>query len=505
MHQLNTGRNVCVFCALVAIASPRAHAGNTEPAQNTETPEPFDLDAALANGGIPLTADFAAQRAVAASPTVERAYAAVEVARVGARLSWSGFVPHMELSARYTRVGGFDDGIVQIGPSGGVDPVETQTLLESVSDPAARQLLTGVLAQQQSLGGVQFHIPRNQAGLRSEVLVPVSEWFTTVLPSLRAAHYRITAEKHAAAATEADIALAACEAFYRYVQARASLEVAQASTRQAHEHVDRLTAMSRAGLVTEADKLEAQSHLAATRSRVIRVQGGVDIARAVLESLLRMEAPTGFSISGSLDDHVPPAAGDRAELVRLAWQQRPEVQAIQAGLDGRRHQVDAAEGERYPRLVATAGYDYAQPNPLIIPPQERFDSSWRVGVALIWSPDTTLRAHYQADLLGAELTRTRVEQEILRDRVRTEVIDAHARYEAARSSLEAAIDARRAAENGYQARLAEIRSGQAVTTEIIDADFQVAGARLGVVDAAVAVRIAHYSLERAVGSPIPSS
>lgn len=483
-----------IASSLVGSLADPALAQDSEP---SEAPARFEFREDGA--GIPLTADDAAARAVAASPNLERARASVVVAEAGASLSWSSFAPHVELSARYTRVGGFEDGTVQIGGSG-LDPAEARMLVDSVVDPAAQRLLSGLLEQQ--LGEVTFPIPRNQAGLRAQVVVPITDWFATVLPSVRAARARVAAEEHAATALEADVELAAREAFYRHMQAKAALAVAQASALQAREHEERVGAMERAGLATEADQLTAAAHLAAMQAAVTRARGGVDITSAALESLLQVDAPDGFIIRESLDAAPPAAEVDRAVLIERALRRRPELLAMGSAMQAQRHHVRATEGGRYPSLSLLAGYDYAQPNPLVVPPQQRFDGSWRVGVALTWSPDGAVRSHYRAEQLEAELSRTRTEREILRSRIRTEVIDAHARYEAARETLLAVESARRAAESRYEARVAEHRAGEAVTTEVIDADIQVARSRLSEVDAAVEARIARYRLERAVGESV---
>ncbi len=464
-------------------------------AQGEEVPAPPAFE-----GGVPMTAERAGDLAAVASPRVARARAAVALAEVGVRLGWSGFAPHVELTARYDRVGGFEDGTVQVLEEPGFDPAEAQRLAASVEDPAARELLEGLLSQQEQLGEVEFIIPRDQMGLRARVVLPLSEWFTQVLPSLRASRARLRAEEESARAVRADLVLAGREAFYRYVQARGALSVARAGERQAAEHLDRVEAMERAGLATGGDRMEAAAHLAAERTAVARAEGGVEIATAALESLLRIDAPEGFAVQDPFDATVPPAPLARETLVQRARAARPEMRALRAMDEALAARTVATRGGMYPRLALSGTFDYAQPNPNVVPPQDRLDPSWRLGASLTWSPDEAWRAGLRAEEAQAERALTAADREQLRDRVRAEVIEAHAGYRSARAAITAAADAVRAAEEEYRARLAELRAGRAVSTEVLEADAGLSRARRALLDSVTEAKVARARLAHATGA-----
>lgn len=450
-----------LFAFLVTGLAPAGAAGQDEP-----PPVAYDLRDELSEGGLPLTVDEAVERALATDASVDVAEASVQGAEARARASRTGWSPHLELGARYNRVGGFEDGSVQV--------------------PGSMQEIV-------------FRVPRDRMRVGAEVVVPLSDWFTSVLPTVRAAEVRVRVEEIGVEAARSDIALAVRQAYYRYVQARGDLAVARASEQQAAAHGDRIGALARAGLATEADRLEASARHAATRAALNEVQGDVESEAAELEALLNLRAERGFAIPQQAFTHPPPPAPARDALMARAQKERAEIRAMKAMIASQEHRGRAARLAQLPKLAATAGYDYANPNPFVVPPQDRFDSSWQVGLALTWSPDEAVRSRSRADELAAERARLRAELARLQDRVRVQVARARARYAAARASLQSAQAAAEAAEDTFRARVAELRAGRAVATEVLDAEADLARARRVQIGAIVGTHQAWAQLAHAVG------
>jgi len=94
-----------------------------------------------------MTAERAAARALAASPSMEEARALSRAAEASVARARAAMLPRLELSATYQHIDGFPDGEIAIGG----DPAALEAarmLAERVSDPAARTLWLGSLEQQ---------------------------------------------------------------------------------------------------------------------------------------------------------------------------------------------------------------------------------------------------------------------------------------------------------------------------------------------------------------------
>jgi outer membrane protein TolC len=482
--------------SLIAAAAPAG-------AEETDA-LPFDLDAAIARGGRTLTAAEAVARALASAPRLDRARANLEAARAGAQATWIAFLPRVELTARYARIGGFEDGRISIG--GGDVPVDQALALAStVEDPAARLLLTGMIEQQSSLTGVTIETPRDQAGFRAGLTVPLTDYFLTILPSYRAAEAQARLEEARLAAEEAEVAATAAETFYRYAQARGGLAVAEEGLQLAEEARDQVTALARAGLGSEADRLSAEARVEAARSGVARARAGEIVSRAALLSLVALPddgEPLALAEPLTAPLEPPPQVTD--ELLRRAHSQRPEVRALRELVEAQDQVARATRAGHSPRVVLFAAGDYANPNQRVIPPEAEFTPSWEVGATLIWSPNDSIGATYRTRAARARRSAAAADLAALDDALRLQLLRAREDQVAALAVMAAATRRAEAALASREARLAELRSGQAVATELLEVELEVTRARLELLSAAVDLRVARARFDQALGvSPTP--
>lgn len=479
-----------VVAGLIAVASP---------AFAESDPVGFDLEAALSQGTRSMSADQVARLATESAPSVDRARAAVAVAQAGARTTWVAFIPRVDVSARYARIGGFEDGVISLGN----DQIPTEQALlvaESVQDPAAQMLLTGMIEQLSNIGEISFATPRNQTGFRAGLAVPVTDLFLTVLPAYRAGEARTRLEEARLEASENEVALAAVEAFYRYAQARGALAVAEEALRLAEDHRDQMAAIVTAGLGAEADRLDAEARVASFRSTVARARGGVVMARVALLTLLHTDDQDGeIAIGESIVTPISSPPPVTEELLRAALENRPESRALEELFEVQQQSARAARGGHSPRLALFAGAEVSNPNQRVIPPDDEFTPSWEVGVALSWSPSDSMSANLRTRAAEAQQEVVEAEMEQLRDAVRLQVIRAREDQVAALAVMDAASERVRAALAAHEARTVELRAGEAVSTELSVAELEVTRARLELLNAAVEQRVARARFRYALG------
>jgi outer membrane protein len=402
------------------------------------------------------------------------------------------------MSARYVRLGGFEDGSISLGFDS-IPADQALMLAETVEDPAARMLLSSMIEALTSVGEISFATPRNQIGLRASLTYPLSDLFASILPAYRASQGQVEIEEHRLAVERTDVALAAEEAYYRHIQARASLEVARSAVSLAEEHLERIDALARAGVATEADRAAVAARVAAARSVVARAQAGVRISHAALTTMLHIAPNEELAIDEDLAAPLAPPPEVNDELLARAYRNRHEVAALEALAQVHRQSERASVGASLPHLVFVAGADYANPNQRVIPPEEEFIGSWEVGAALTWSPNDSVTAAYRSR--AAEARRDAAEADLarLRDALRLQTIQAVEDQIASQSVMEAARERIVAAEASYQTRLLELNAGEAVMTAALDAQLEITQARLELINAAVDQRVAQARLQHALG------
>src|SRR6185295_11746374 len=81
----------------------------------------------------------------------------------------------------------------------------------------------------------------------------------------------------------------------------------------------------------------------------------------------------------------PGSAADVKALVTRALGERPERTAAMASIGAAEARVRAERGGRLPQVSVSGGFDYANPNRRILPPEARFDDSWDLNLSVTWN------------------------------------------------------------------------------------------------------------------------
>jgi outer membrane protein TolC len=462
-------------------------------APSRTNPPRFDLAAAIGTGP-PMTAARAAKLAVAASPSAAYARALSREAEASVGLARTGLYPRLDLEARYTRVDGFEDGQIDTG----LTPDQlaaAQQLAQTVADPAARQLWLNSLDAQ---GAVAFEIPRNQYAFEARIFWSVSDLIFVAVPTIEAAQQRVAAMDHAQRASRSSVELTATQAFYMLAKARGTLAVAQASELVALAQRAQIQAAVDAGFLTKSDSLAATARVANAGRAVAAGEAAVAISNGSLRLLIGVGEGPAFGVRDAIFDPPGPREMRYRVLVERALRSRDDLAALRAGLRSQRAAGDAVDAAAYPHLGVFGGFMYANPNPLVIPPTAEFVPSWQVGAVLTWSPNDLLTSVSRSEVHAAQRAATvaRIQQQEMA--VRIEVRQALEELRAARKARVAGNKSLRANEAAHASRLSALRSGAATSTEVFAAAAELDRARLALLDASVAQRVADAKLRHAV-------
>jgi outer membrane protein len=482
---------------------PETGAGDHESPVQTDH---FDLKQALRGEGESMSSERAARMAVAHSPAVKGARAALRKAQEGAARALLAVYPRLDLSARYTRLSDVERGGFG-SPEQAQMLDDSQVLVDAHSQvsPEGGLFDQVVLDYMRGMANMKFPLFLDQYALRAEVKYPLSDLFFSILPGYRAARGFAEAQARSIEAERQKVALSAREAFYNFARARAALVVAMAGLAQSEAHRRDVAVSVSAGVLARVELMRMDAQIAAARVAVERARGGVAIARTGLGVLLGRPVPEQIAIEEDLDAPLPELRDRPDDLLEQAAKQRPEMRALAELIDANNESISARRGGRLPHLSLAAGVDYANPNQRIFPQEDKFAATWDISAVLSWSPNDLLDANRGVAEANADLEKAQADMDGLRDALQIEVIQACEEYSSARAAMEAARAGIEAAEESFRIRREQFRAGSAVATEVIDAEAELRRARLELVNASIDVRIARARLDRAVGRKPPGS
>ena len=472
----------CLLLIVSAIASADAQGAPASEAASFAA----ELDRLL---GVPagLTSDAAAERALATSFELEGRRDSVDAAEDQVTQAAVGYVPRINLAARALRLSAITPplfGPLVIAPDSPEGPLSPNATL--VNTP------------------VRFGALRNQTAAEISLTIPISDYLLRIVPAHSAARHSAAGASLILQAARRQVATTGRLAFYGWVRSRLQVVIADAALAQAKAHLVDVMQLREVGRVPQADALRVEAQLAAAELLRARALEARAVQLQKLETLLHapgaQEPAIGEDVRASLAPL--PDALESSRWVDRAMDQRPELQALAASTASLAEQANAQRGGIYPRLDAVASATTANPNPRFFPPQDRYDTTWALGLQFGWSPTDAWATSAARSALEAQARKAAADEKQARDALRDEVVSAVEALRSAEVAVESSARGLRSAEESYRQRSELYRNGRATSVELTDAETALTQARLDRIDALLDRRVARARLLQAAGEPV---
>ena len=303
-----------------------------------------------------------------------------------------------------------------------------------------------------------------------------------------------TLEREAASASRdaarQDLAFRAAQAFVQVLQLEATARATDAAVAAAESDRQRARARREVGLVTEADVLAVDVHLADMRQRQIAASGDLAVAR------MQLAEAVGLPLTDPVVPLRPvprPAPADGDALVRDALTTHPNLRQadvhLQLADNGRR----TARAALLPSVGVQAGWEF---NGATVRAQQ---SSWVIGAEMRVNVFRGFADTAQISEAGYAHARATAERERVARRIEVDVrgalaqlAAARAREEAGRAALSQARESQRIIRDRYEGGLATVTDVLRAAEATLDAESRATGAEMDVVLRTVA-------LDRALG------
>jgi outer membrane protein TolC len=352
---------------------------------------------------------------------------------------------------------------------------------------------------------LDFGTPTTNYYTNAGVIVPLSDYLLSLVHALRGASSNRDAaelEERAARVTSASNARLS---YYDWARSRLETVVAEQALSEASAQLTRMQALYSVGRAAQADLLQAQAFEADAQLSLSQSRTRSSVAEERLR--LGMHARPDESLSVGEDVLAEFPAKEEADgleqLYREALAGRLEISSLErshTALEQSRHVESVAA---YPRLEALGNFTYANPNQRIFPTEQAWKSSWDVGLQLTWTVNDIGVGSRRADTVGSQITQLEQRRVNIEEQLRLEVVTALGALIEARQNVSTAEQGERAATAAYEARTHLQEQGLGTALELIQAETARIRARLNLVYAHIALRVARTQLDHAVGRDVP--
>jgi outer membrane protein len=410
-------------------------------------------------GAEPWTLERALEQALSQNPDARLAQERISLARAGLEQANASFWPRVQFQSSYTRTDNpmmvFGDILNQRAyPSAGLNFND----VPDADDLNVRGLVTMPLYQ----GG------RNKAGRE-------------------AAKANTEAARQDSEAVRNALGFEVARAFHTVLKTREFIRATDAAVLSYQTNLTIAQRRLQGGTLLKTDVLDLEVRLAQAREDQIRARNSKALAEHALRNLLGIEEGV-FSVADSAPEISPPESGDfsrRAELAAAAHR------ALAA-----QEQVRGAKGGYVPRLSAFGGLDYDYGWKF-----ENGGGSYTAGALLQWDIWDGKSTRAKVQEATANLNSAREEQRKVRlalsletEQARLELQDANERLQVTERVVETA------AESANLTR-ARFDQGQALSTQLMDAETALLAARVRRAEAQADQRISVAALRKALALP----
>lgn len=408
-----------------------------------------------------LTLDQAVARASTESPEIRASVAAEREARARLAQARAGLWPAADFSESWQR---------------GTQPVFVFSSLLAQRHFADSAMAIDALSR-----------PTAVSDYRSAVAVDAPIFDAATRASLRSAELDVDMAAVRREAVQHDVAVSVVAAYGAVVNAVAMRRVVAVSLESARVDLTLAEQRRDQGLVTDADVLQVQLHVAVTREREIRARADETVARAHLNQVMGAGLDDVFVVDDLAGPAEPPRAADNAEAA--AVQVRPEARLAVLNESLADVTREAARAAFSPRVSATATWEANGGR------WGARSSGWTAGIV---ARINLFRGFSDRARLAEALElqqRRRIERERIDTAVRVDVRETGARLDAARATADVAdaavaqaMESQRIVRDRYEGGLTDVSALLRAAEGVHEAEARRVTARVEVIVATAAWR-----------------
>lgn len=313
-----------------------------------------------------------------------------------------------------------------------------------------------------------------------------------------AAEYSAEAARQDFQKDRADVIYNIKAAYWNLYRANEFRKVVDENVQQVQSHLTDAENLMKQGMITSNDVLKVQVQLSDAKVRQIDAKNNVHLAMIALNNTLGLPLATPIEIASSLQ----PADSNRSDiamLVKKAFDNRPDVMAMNARVKASEAGLSSARGGWWPQVYLVGNYNYLRPNQRIFPAVDQFKDTWDVTLSVsvdVWNWNQTGHQTAQAQ---AQLSQAETGLSLMKDGVTLEVTQNYLLMNQMKERIAVAEQGVEQAQESYRIMNERFKKGLVPNSELLDAEVALLQARLNKTQSLVDFELASARLTRSLG------
>ena len=292
------------------------------------------------------------------------------------------------------------------------------------------------------------------------------------------------------------VVLGVKQAYYGYLQAKLSQEVALETVNQFQQHLEIAKAFFETGKISKIDVTSAEVNLSNAKINFLKTENALKIARVTLNNAMGISNNPDYEIKDDLAYRPYNITLEQAR--QNAYENRPDILSITKKKEALEKTITLNKKGYLPVLSGNAAYGYSGNDATTDKSWDK-DKSWNVGVVLTFPLFTGLSTKYQVDEAYANLDVLKANENSLLQKVSLEVESAYLSLKEAEERISAGEIVVKQAEETVELARGRYSAGVGSSIEITDAMITLNNAKMTYITALSDYSVAQANLEKAMG------
>jgi outer membrane protein TolC len=282
------------------------------------------------------------------------------------------------------------------------------------------------------------------------------------------------------------------QAYFGVLQTQRLIEVAKEVVSQAKQYLEQAQGFYQAGTRPKIDVTKAEVNVANAQLALIQTSNNFAVAQVTLNNAIGFAQPISFPVEDTLG--FAPREFQLEDIVKTAFDQRPEIQQIKAKQRSQEASIKLAQSSYYPILSGNASNLYRTntvPNDMVW--------DWSFGISLSVPLFSGFSSPNQVSEQRANLKNLLSQEETLKLNIRLEAEQAYLAQKQAAEQVRVTEIAVVQAKENYDLASGRYQVGVGSPLEITDAEVLLANAKANNIQALYNYKVAEARIERAMG------